>query len=187
MKRITTVACATVLVLAGCGKQHDTQSAASAEAPPVASAPAVVPPPVPVTPASNPVETPTPTPAPEPTPAPVPEPTPTPAPAPAVPHASKPAASGGETIAMKAIRDIELQQCPGTSCMALGIIPKHHAVKVDPFGIRIVKESNGAEHTWVKIAYEGDLCWVGSDCSSTTPTAHPIEGWVDYKLLAPRK
>lgn len=177
MKRITTAACAAVLILAGCGKQHDAQSTAPAAPPPATSVPAVAPPP-PAAPASIPAA--------EPASAPVEAPPPPPPPphAALAPHLGKPSGNGGETIAMRATRNLELQQCPGASCMALGIIPKHHAVKVDPFGIKIVKEADGTEHSWVKIAYEGDLCWVGSDCSSTTPTAHPIEGWVDYKLLA---
>lgn len=107
------------------------------------------------------------------------------------PQQSTPQASGGGAVSMWiGNSDMNLRSCPGTTCSAVMVIPKHAKVDVDLASIRNVTESSGAQTPWARITYSGPYCDPKTidqqtGCVALQDPSGPTAGWVNYQRLSP--
>ncbi|WP_257827219.1 hypothetical protein [Burkholderia glumae] len=85
--------------------------------------------------------------------------------------------------------DMNLRSCPGTTCSALIVIPKHAQVSVDTTSIRSVTEASGVQTPWIQITYSGPYCDPAmldqqQGCVVLREPRDPVVGWVNFKRLA---
>ncbi|MGF6674387.1 hypothetical protein [Paraburkholderia tuberum] len=85
--------------------------------------------------------------------------------------------------------DINLRSCPGTTCSALVVIPKHGQVSVDATSIRNVTEASGAQTPWARITYSGPYCEPATldqqrGCVTLHEPGDPVVGWVNFQRLS---
>lgn len=85
--------------------------------------------------------------------------------------------------------DMNLRSCPGTTCSALIVIPKHAKVSVETASIRNVTEASGAQTPWARVTYSGPYCDPATldpklGCTTLHEPGDPVTGWVNYQRLS---
>lgn len=84
--------------------------------------------------------------------------------------------------------DMNVRSCPGTTCSALAVVPKHSKVSADSASVRNVTEASGSQTPWVRITYTGPTCDVATidrqlGCVDPRDSGSPITGWVNFTRL----
>jgi hypothetical protein len=85
--------------------------------------------------------------------------------------------------------DMNLRSCPGTTCSASIVIPKHAQVSVDAASVRNVTESSGAQTPWARVTYSGPYCDPATidqnlGCVTLHEPGAPVTGWINYQRLS---
>lgn len=85
--------------------------------------------------------------------------------------------------------DMNLRSCPGTTCSALIVIPKHAQVNVDAASVRNVTEASGVQTPWARVTYSGPYCETATldqklGCVTLHEPGEPVTGWINYQRLS---